>query len=115
MHARWAMLGVVGLILPDLLGGRLLLLPDLFTDGRLFPLTLVVLTAIGGLEAYRAAYKGRGDVESRVYPGRRLGRQDLTANTVTTSWQCMQLPRICCLACLQPRVQVSCAGDAAQR
>lgn len=95
MHARWAMLGalhaatrptdlahtqlsptgIVGLILPDLLSAPLILLPDLLLSERLLPAAIVILVAIGSVEAYRAAYNLTHTDEApdeRVYPARRL-------------------------------------------
>ena len=63
------MLGVLGLIIPDVLGAPLYMLPELGTE-RLLPFTIIVITAFGGLEAYRvqSILQGR-DLNSRVYPG----------------------------------------------
>ena len=63
------MLGVLGLIIPDILGAPLYMLPELGTE-RLLPFTIIVVTAFGGLEAYRvqSILQGR-DLNSRVYPG----------------------------------------------
>ena len=71
LHARWAMLGVAGLIAPDLLGGPLVLLPDL-GSARLVPFTVQAVVALGALEAYRGAVRAeKAGLEERVYPGRR--------------------------------------------
>jgi hypothetical protein len=65
------MLGVLGLIVPDLLGGPLYLLPDLGTQ-RLIPFTIQLLVAVGVLEGYRGAVRAeRRGLDDRVYPGRR--------------------------------------------
>lgn len=63
------MLGVLGLIIPDVLGAPLYMLPELGTE-RLLPFTIIVVTAFGGLEVYRvqSILQGR-DLNSRVYPG----------------------------------------------
>ncbi|DBB02421.1 TPA: Lhcb3p [Trebouxia sp. C0006] len=63
------MLGVLGLIIPDVLGAPLYMLPELGTE-RLLPFTIIVVVAFGGLEAYRvqSILQGR-DLNSRVYPG----------------------------------------------
>ena len=63
------MLGVLGLIIPDILGAPLYMLPELGTE-RLLPFTIIVVTAFGGLEVYRvqSILQGR-DLNSRVYPG----------------------------------------------
>ena len=63
------MLGVLGLIIPDILGAPLYMLPELGTE-RLLPFTIIVVIAFGGLEAYRvqSILQGR-DLNSRVYPG----------------------------------------------
>lgn len=63
------MLGVLGLIIPDILGAPLCMLPELGTE-RLLPFTIIVVTAFGGLEVYRvqSILQGR-DLNSRVYPG----------------------------------------------
>ena len=63
------MLGVLGLIIPDVLGAPLYMLPELGTE-RLLPFTIIVVVAFGGLEIYRvqSIIQGR-DLNSRVYPG----------------------------------------------
>ena len=63
------MLGVLGLIIPDVLGAPLYMLPELGSE-RLLPFTIIVVTAFGGLEIYRvqSLLQGR-DLNSRVYPG----------------------------------------------
>eukprot|EP00884_Botryococcus_braunii_P012515 jgi/Botrbrau1/21264/Bobra.39_2s0055.1 len=69
LHARWAMLGILGLIVPDILGQNLYLLPDLASQ-RLVPFTIQLVVAIGVLEGYRGAQRmQRDDLDSRVYPG----------------------------------------------
>ncbi len=65
------MLGVLGLVVPDLLGGPLYLLPDLGTE-RLIPFTIQLVVAVGVLEAYRGAMRAqKKGLEERAYPGRR--------------------------------------------
>lgn len=63
------MLGVLGLIIPDVLGAPLYMLPELGTE-RLLPFTIIVVVAFGGLEIYRvqSIIQGR-DLNTRVYPG----------------------------------------------
>lgn len=68
--------GIVGLILPDLLSAPLILLPDLVFSERLLPVAIVILVAIGSVEAYRGAYNASHAEEApdeRVYPAQRLG------------------------------------------
>ncbi|KAK9917879.1 hypothetical protein WJX75_009169 [Coccomyxa subellipsoidea] len=72
------MLGVLGLIVPDLLGGPLYLLPDLGTQ-RLVPFTIQLVVAVGVLEAYRGAMRAqKKGLEERAYPGRRFDVLGLT-------------------------------------
>ena len=54
LHARWAMLGVVGLVVPDVLGAPLYLLPDL-ASLPLLTFTIQAVVALGALEIYRGA------------------------------------------------------------
>ena len=54
LHARWAMLGVVGLVVPDVLGAPLYLLPDL-ASLPLLTFTIQAVVALGALEMYRGA------------------------------------------------------------
>lgn len=71
LSARWAMIGVAGLVVPDLLGAPLYLLPDLIKSERLFATTLTFLVCIAFFEAYRAAsLRSETDLERRIYPGR---------------------------------------------
>ncbi len=68
--------GIVGLILPDLLSAPLILLPDLVFSERLLPVAILILVAIGSVEAYRGAYNASHTEEApdeRVYPAQRLG------------------------------------------
>lgn len=63
------MLGVLGLIIPDVLGAPLYMLPELGTE-RLLPFTIIIVVAFGGLEIYRVQSILQGqDLNSRVYPG----------------------------------------------
>ncbi|EIE27497.1 hypothetical protein COCSUDRAFT_39153 [Coccomyxa subellipsoidea C-169] len=72
------MLGVLGLVVPDLLGGPLYLLPDLGTE-RLIPFTIQLVVAVGVLEAYRGAMRAqKKGLEERAYPGRRFDVLGLT-------------------------------------
>lgn len=64
------MLGILGLIVPDIFGQSLYLLPDL-ASRRLVPFTIQLLVAVGALEAYRGSQRSQSsDLDSRVYPGR---------------------------------------------
>lgn len=81
MHSRWAMIGVSGLVAPDLIGAPTLLLPDL-VSGPLMPLMLMLCAAISGVEWARgAARMQEGQTGSRVYPGRQFDVLGLTAHT----------------------------------
>lgn len=63
------MLGVLGLIIPDVLGAPLYMLPELGT-ARLLPFTIIIVVTFGGLEIYRVQSILQGqDLNSRVYPG----------------------------------------------
>lgn len=64
LHARWAMLGVVGLVVPDVLGAPLYLLPDL-ASLPLLTFTIQAVVALGALEIYRGARR----LEARPRPG----------------------------------------------
>jgi Chlorophyll A-B binding protein len=63
------MLGILGLIVPDILGQNLYLLPDMASQ-RLVPFTIQLVVAVGALEAYRGTQRIEStDLDSRVYPG----------------------------------------------
>ena len=67
LHARWAMLGVVGLVVPDVLGAPLYLLPDL-ASLPLLTFTIQAVVALGALEIFRGARR----LEARLGPGGRV-------------------------------------------
>lgn len=69
-----------------------MLLPDLLLSERLLPAAIVIMVAIGSVEAYRAAYNMQHTDEApdeRVYPARRLDMlrpQDAPGVGVFASW-----------------------------
>ncbi|KAK9815413.1 hypothetical protein WJX72_003252 [[Myrmecia] bisecta] len=70
LSSRWAMLGVLGLLATDLLGGPVYLLPELTTQ-QLLPYSLAALLAVGAFETVRGAKRAsQPDVNSRIYPGK---------------------------------------------
>lgn len=77
-----------------MLSAPLVLLPDLLLSERLLPVAVVILVAVGSVEAYRAAYNATHADEApdeRVYPARRLdmlpGRaEDAPGVGVFASW-----------------------------
>lgn len=91
------MLGVLGLIIPDVLGAPLYMLPELGTE-RLLPFTIIVVTAFGGLEIYRvqSLLQGR-DLNSRVYPGGKRFDPLGLAKTQAAGQQMSKTPGMSCL------------------
>lgn len=102
IHSRWAMLGVLGLIIPDVLGAPLYMLPELGTE-RLLPFTIIVVTAFGGLEIYRvqSILQGR-DLNSRVYPGGKKFDPLGLAKGQASGQQESRSPGMSLLACTSP-------------
>eukprot|EP00879_Flechtneria_rotunda_P000404 GHRR01000498.1.p1 GENE.GHRR01000498.1~~GHRR01000498.1.p1 ORF type:complete len:283 (+),score=59.09 GHRR01000498.1:120-968(+) len=79
IHARWAMLGVIALLLGDLAGSPFP--PKEVTVSSLAPWGFVFLLSAGFIESYRmAALWGEDDVEKRTYPGKRFDVLGLTAS-----------------------------------
>lgn len=73
LHSRWAMLGISGLVVADIYGAQVVLVPELVTQ-QLLPFTLVALLMVGAVETYRGALAAKEDssLNQRVYPGRRF-------------------------------------------
>jgi hypothetical protein len=80
IHARWAMLGVIALLLGDISGSPFP--PKQWDLASVAPWGVVLLLCLAVIETYRiATLWGEEDVDKRVYPGKRFDVLGFTGRT----------------------------------